>query len=117
MSDVPGAPGKQDDLISRLRAVIGAKDEQITATPRQQLTPMHDPVDTVASLYTYAPDCMSLTVAAIVEFSIVIRIGRADRSGWRHVSSATGLAQIIPLWVSQPPLAVVVYPAPIGCGW
>lgn len=31
MSDVPGAAGKQGDLISRLRAVIGAKDEQITA--------------------------------------------------------------------------------------
>jgi hypothetical protein len=25
---------------------------------------------------------MPLTVAAIVKFSIVIRIGRADRSGW-----------------------------------
>ena len=29
MSDEPGAAGEQGDLVSRLRAVIGAKDEQI----------------------------------------------------------------------------------------
>jgi regulator of replication initiation timing len=29
VSDVPGAVGEQGDLVSRLRAVIGAKDEQI----------------------------------------------------------------------------------------
>ena len=31
MSDAPGAAGEQGDLVSRLRAVIGAKDEQIAA--------------------------------------------------------------------------------------
>ena len=31
MSDAPGAAGEQGDLASRLRAVIGAKDEQIAA--------------------------------------------------------------------------------------
>ena len=31
MSDVPGAAGEQGDLVSRLRAVIGAKGEQIAA--------------------------------------------------------------------------------------
>lgn len=31
MSDAPGAAGGQGDLVSRLRAVIGAKDEQIAA--------------------------------------------------------------------------------------
>jgi transposase len=31
VSDVPGAAGEQGDLVSRLRAVIGAKDEQIAA--------------------------------------------------------------------------------------
>jgi hypothetical protein len=31
VSDVPGAAGEQGDLISPLRAVIGAKDEQIAA--------------------------------------------------------------------------------------
>ncbi len=31
VSDVPGAAGEQGGLVSRLRAVIGAKDEQIGA--------------------------------------------------------------------------------------
>ena len=31
VSDEPGAAGEQGDLVSRLRAVIGAKDEQIAA--------------------------------------------------------------------------------------
>jgi len=31
VSDAPGAAGEQGDLVSRLRAVIGAKDEQIAA--------------------------------------------------------------------------------------
>jgi hypothetical protein len=31
VSDEPGAAGEQRDLVSRLRAVIGAKDEQIAA--------------------------------------------------------------------------------------
>ena len=31
MSDEPGAAGEQGGLVSRLRAVIGAKDEQIAA--------------------------------------------------------------------------------------
>src|SRR5713226_7820361 len=31
MPDEPGAGGEQGDLVSRLRAVIGAKDEQIAA--------------------------------------------------------------------------------------
>jgi hypothetical protein len=43
---------------------------------------LHCRIEGVASLCTYMPDCMPLTVAVIVKFSIVIRIGRADRSGW-----------------------------------
>ena len=35
MSDAPGAAGEQGDLVSRLRAVIGAKDEQIGAKDEQ----------------------------------------------------------------------------------
>ena len=31
MPDGPGTGGEQGDLVARLRAVIGAKDEQITA--------------------------------------------------------------------------------------
>jgi hypothetical protein len=31
VSDEPGAAGERGDVISRLRAVIGAKDEQIAA--------------------------------------------------------------------------------------
>jgi len=54
--------------------------------------------------YTYAPDCMPLTVADIVRLSIVIRIGGAQRFGAPdyRAERADRDTQIIRFWPSSP---------------